>query len=234
MVRKLALVALVTHYLLSVTAVGTAEVIHRGAPSCKGIAFTFDLCPVRKGRGYDQELIELLKEKEIHATFFLSGRWMAGRDADVRALMSVPFFEVGTHGSRHAHLPLLSEEDQRREMEDAVTLLRTRYGSGAPLFRPPYGEYNESTAKIADALGLRVILWNIVSGDPDPLLSERQIVTAVQDRARNGSIVVFHANGKGKYTREAVQDLYAELLVHRGLRSMTVTELLACAQQTAR
>ncbi|MES4786968.1 MAG: hypothetical protein C4294_15440 [Nitrospiraceae bacterium] len=146
----------------------------------------------------------MLIEKQIPATFFLSGRWMARHEAEVQALLAVPFFEVGTHGQIHAHLPELDVEHQRWEIQGPVTLLRTRYGRRATLFRPPYGEYNDATVSLAKTLGLRFILWNIVSGDPDPQLSKEQILHTVKSRARNGSIVVLHANGKGRHTREVV------------------------------
>jgi peptidoglycan-N-acetylglucosamine deacetylase len=212
--------------IISSLQLGRAEVIHGGPPGCKAVALTFDMCPVREGSGYDEPLVRTLFEKQIPATFFLSGRWMAKHDAEVRALLAVPFFEVGTHGHVHAHLPELDDEHQRREMLGPVTMLRTRYGRTVPLFRPPYGEYNEATIHLADVLGLRFILWNVVSGDPDPRLSEAEIFNTVKSRARNGSIVVMHANGKGRHTREVVDDLYDDLIVGQGYRPVTVSTLL--------
>jgi peptidoglycan-N-acetylglucosamine deacetylase len=208
-----------------------AEVIQHGPRTCNGMALTFDLCPVKEGSGYDEPLIELLKDKHIPATFFLSGRWIAKHDRETQALLSVPFFEIGTHGQAHTHLPMLNEEAQRREIKGAVTLVQSRYGHRASVFRPPYGEYNDTTVKIAEALGLRFVLWNVVSGDPDPHLSSDQIAKAVKAGARNGSIIVFHANGKGQHTREVIEDLYSEFIVQKGLQFMTVTDLATCAQQ---
>jgi peptidoglycan-N-acetylglucosamine deacetylase len=219
---------------LVVFSAGHAEVIRKGPRTCKAVALTFDMCPVREGSGYDEPLVRTLIEKHIPATFFLSGRWMVKHEAEVRALLSVPFFEIGTHGHVHAHLPELDETQQRREMLEPVTLLRTKYGQAAPLFRPPYGEYNEVTIRLAQVLGLRFILWTIVSGDPDPHLSEAEMVRTVKSRARNGSIVVMHANGKGRYTRSVVDDLYDDLIVGQGYRPVTVSTLLneCAASQT--
>ena len=77
---------------------------------------------------------------------------MAKHDAEVRALLAVPFFEIGTHGQVHAHLPDLDESQQRREI-----LNRSRScarGMAYPLhyFVSPYGEYNEATVSLAKAL----------------------------------------------------------------------------------
>lgn len=205
---------------------GSAQVIRSGPPACKAIALTFDLCPVRKGTGYDAPLIEMLMARHIPATFFLSGRWMEKHDAEVRALLAVPYFEIGTHGQVHAHLPLLDDDLQRAEMQEAVTLLETRYGRHGTLFRPPYGEYNDATVEIARALGLRFILWNVVSGDPDPSLPLARMVERIKAATRNGSVIVFHANGKGRHTKDAVEAIYQDLALGRGLQPVTVSTLL--------
>lgn len=208
------------------TAAVDAQVIRSGPPACRAIALTFDLCPVRHGRGYDEPLITALIEKHIPATFFMSGRWMARHDADVRAIQSVPFFEIGTHGQAHAHLPQLDEAGQRAEIGAAVHLLKTVYGIEAPLFRPPYGEFDEVTVDLVRALGLRFILWDRISGDPDPRLSREEITGRLVAQARNGNIIVLHANGKGRHSKGVVEDLYRELVVAKGFRPVTVTQLL--------
>jgi peptidoglycan/xylan/chitin deacetylase (PgdA/CDA1 family) len=207
-----------------------AQVIKSGPPSCPGVALTFDLCPVRKGVGYDQALIDYLIEQKIPATFFMSGKWMAKHDQQVRALLQIPFFEVGTHGEVHSHLPLHSAEEQRQEILGPVRLLKTKYDHDATLFRPPYGEFNDDTVNVARALGLQFILWNVVSGDPDPTLTAIQIEDRLKRFVRKGSVIVMHANGKGRHTHEVVQDLHEHLLPERGLAPMTMNDLLLCSQ----
>jgi peptidoglycan/xylan/chitin deacetylase (PgdA/CDA1 family) len=213
---------------------GAAQVIRSGPANCKAVALTFDMCPVREGTGYDGPLIQMLVERRLPATFFLSGRWIATHEAEVRALLAVPFFEIGTHGQVHAHLPALDADRQRAEIRRPVQLLQERFGHRGSLFRPPFGEYDDTTVEIARELGLRFILWNVVSGDPDPRLSQPQMLEDLRARVRNGSIIVFHANGKGPHTRAVVEDLSQELIVKKGLQPVTVTELLdQCPDITA-
>jgi len=216
--------------LLSCSSDGAAQVIKGGAPSCKAVALTFDLCPVRQGTGYDAALIDYLIEHHIPATFFASGKWIDKHDPEMKQLMAVPFFEMGTHGQVHAHLATLDEDHQRMEIIQAVDLLKTRYHLIAPLFRPPYGEFNDLTVEVVKRLGLQFILWNVVSGDPDPSLSSQKMLAHLTASTRGGSMIVFHANGKGQHTREVVTSLAEELLPKRGLKPVTVTELLSCAQ----
>jgi peptidoglycan/xylan/chitin deacetylase (PgdA/CDA1 family) len=209
-------------------ALSSAQVVRSGPPVCPTIALTFDLCPVRKGSGYDKALVDYLIEHKIPATFFMSGRWIAKHDPEVEQLLGIGFFEVGTHGEVHAHLPMQNTDEQRKEILGPVTLLSEHYAHEAVLFRPPFGEYNYVTVDVVRALGLRFIQWNIESGDPDPTLSADQIVARIEKRAKGGSIVVLHANGKGKYTRQVVQRLTSEVLPRKGLTPATVSDLLSC------
>ncbi|GIW54794.1 MAG: hypothetical protein KatS3mg082_1198 [Nitrospiraceae bacterium] len=52
--------------------------------------------------------------------------------------------------------------------------------------------------KSRGSLGLRFILWNVESGDPDPQLTREQILARLKTRVKHGSMIVFHANGKGE------------------------------------
>ncbi|MGQ0667397.1 MAG: polysaccharide deacetylase family protein [Nitrospiraceae bacterium] len=205
-----------------------AQVITSGPPSCPAIALTFDLCPVRTGSGYDQALMEYLIQNQIPSTFFMSGKWMTRHAAEVTQLLGIGFFEVGTHGDVHAHLPMHNAEEQRTEILGPVKVLHQHYAHDATLFRPPYGEYNDMTVDVVKSIGLRFIQWNIESGDPDPTLSAEQILAWVSKRAKPGSIIVFHANGKGKQTRQVIERLTTDVFPYKGLKPMTVSELLNC------
>lgn len=209
-----------------------AQIIKSGPPACPGIALTFDLCPVKKSPGYDQALVDYLIEHQIPATFFMSGKWIAKHDPEVEHLLGIGFFEVGTHGEVHAHLPMHDAKEQREEIAAPVRLLSEHYAHDTTLFRPPYGEYNDTTVDVVKQLGLRFIQWSIESGDPDPTLTADQILARIEKRAKPGSIVVLHANGKGKQTRAVVERLTAEVLPRKSLKPMTVSDLLACTSKT--
>jgi len=176
--------------------------------------------------------MDYLITHRIPATFFMSGKWMAKHEEDVDHLLGMGFFEVGTHGEVHAHLPMHDADEQRTEILGPVKMLQEHYAHETTLFRPPYGEYNDVTVDVVKVLGLRFIQWNIESGDPDPTLSAEQILTRVAKRAKPGSIIVFHANGKGTQTRQVIEQLTSDILPRKGLKPMTVSELLNCTPPT--
>ncbi|MFN7950181.1 MAG: polysaccharide deacetylase family protein [bacterium] len=210
-----------------------AAPIEAGPRDCPQLALTFDLCPVSHAPGFEAALVQMLIERQVPATFFASGRWMAKHDGALRELLAVPFFEIGTHGARHLHLPTLAAPAQRAEIGGAVELLAQRFGRPSSLFRPPYGEYDQTSLAITEALGLRVITWDVVSGDPSRTLSAQHMWSAIESRIEAGSIVVFHANGNGHHTQALVTRMIDELAVARGWRFVTVSTLLdGCAHES--
>ena len=200
--------------------------IRHGGAACRAVALTFDLCPVRQG-GYDVALVDYLREHQVEATFFASGQWLATHDADARRLLAHAGFELGTHGDEHRRLTRLDADGQRREIGGALDRLAALDGAPHPLFRPPFGAFDPTTLRVADALGLRTVLWSVVSGDPDPALSADAIVNDISARVKAGSIVIFHANGRGWHTREVVERFVTGALARKGLATMTVSHLLA-------
>jgi len=211
---------------LGVTVAEVPQIIRSGPRGCHEVAITFDVCPVHSGSGFDEGLVDELVRERIPATFFLSGRWITGHDAAVRRLLEVPFFEVETHGQLHAHLRTLDRDHQRDEIEGPVDTLRARYDHSPAFFRPPYGEYNDTTLSVAHDLGLTPVLWSSASGDPDPRLSETDIVKSLSETIHDGSVIVFHANGKGLHTRAVIGDLEIGALRKKGLRPVTLSELV--------
>ena len=200
--------------------------IRSGPEGCHAVALTFDLCPVAKGPGWDAGLVDLLRERHVPATFFASGQWLAKHADQVKSLLATPFFEVETHGDRHRHLPRLDASAQRAEITAPVLLLAKQYGRRATLVRAPFGEFDDRTRAVAEDAGLRLVQWSVVSGDPDPRISALRMLSALRENLRDGSIVIFHANGKGKHTREVVETLLDTILPERNLAPRTVSELV--------
>ena len=204
-----------------------APVVKEGPAGCHEIALTFDLCPVRGGTGWDRALVTMLEQRNVPATFFASGRWIERHDAEVRELLAHrSLFELGTHGMRHRHLPTLDLEGQREEIMGPVDLLDTGYHYRSTLVRAPYGEFDERTREIVADHGLELVQWSVVSGDPDPHLGADAILRTMRAGVRDGSVVIFHANGKGAHTRQVVETVVADLLPARGLRPVTVSQLV--------
>jgi peptidoglycan/xylan/chitin deacetylase (PgdA/CDA1 family) len=218
------------------------------APGVNKIAFTFDLCEQpNEVAGYDGAVVDVLREYAVRATFFGGGKWITTHPQRARQLIADPLFEMGNHTWEHRNLRLLSGKALHDEIAGAqiayaraFTDLQRQQCLAAPpsgalgipvrrgqptLFRFPFGACNpESLRAVADA-GLLAIQWDVSSGDPTKGLSAAKMAEDVARSVRPGSIVLFHANGRGWQTAKALR-LLIPALRRRNFEFVTVTELL--------
>ena len=84
----------------------------------------------------------------------------------------------------------------------------------SPLFRPPFGRLRPKQAQFLQR-HYRIVMWDVLSGDFDPNISNEKCLTNVTKNAKPGSIVVFHDNQKAKeklaYTLPKVLDHFSQL-----------------------
>ena len=112
---------------------------------------------------FTPQLLETLKQYEIHATFFMLGT-MVNHYQDIALQVLAAGHEIATHTYAHKNLKKLSYDRQYQEIERGYASLAA-LGIIPTYMRPPYGNYDERTVKIADEFGLNVVLWSIDSKD---------------------------------------------------------------------
>ncbi|MBB6052366.1 polysaccharide deacetylase family protein [Armatimonas rosea] len=189
------------------------------------VALTFDACQTLKPAGYAPEIIAILRRERVPATLFLGGRWMEWHADVTRSLARDPLFELATHSYLHPHFPKLTEKQMRADLEQALAVHQKLTGRKPKAFRPPYGEQNPLTVKVAESYGLATVLWDVETGDPDPKSSAKEILREVSRQTKPGSIVIQHMNGRGWHSPEALPEIVA-LLRRRGFRFVQISESL--------
>jgi len=203
--------------------------IYHGSRRAPLVALTFDACErINEKTGYDRRIIDILTRTRTPATFFLGGRWMLSHPEETRELARVPFFELANHSYSHPDMRALGDAALRYEIQETQNIMHRIAGRQGTLFRAPFGWYNKRLVAAAGALGLRLIQWDVVSGDPDPRVSAAMIRRFVLGGARFGSIAIMHVNGRGHHTHAALPGIIDELR-RRGFRFVTVSELLSVA-----
>ncbi|OQW53483.1 MAG: hypothetical protein A4S09_07745 [Proteobacteria bacterium SG_bin7] len=202
------------------------SIIRSGSKNCNCVAITFDLCPVKEGDGYNQELMEYLIKKKVPATFFVSGRWIEKHPRETKRLLKIPYFEFGVHGHWHSHLPEKPEERQLFEIQNPLMILKNKYHYSTILFRPAFGEYNETTLKLTNKLNLKFILWTFESGDPDPKLSSDRILKVLEETTKAGAIIPFHANRNGVHTQVIIPRFVEGKIKQSQLKLVKISEML--------
>jgi len=214
----------------------------------KLIAITFDLCEQPyEVAGYQGDIVDYLRREGIKATFFAGGKWMLTHRLRTQQLMSDPLFELGNHTWEHRNLRLLSGpalhseiegaqlayEQVRRQLEakqcfgrDNSTLAHERAPKSLNLFRFPFGACDTRSLEAVAESGLLAVQWDISSGDPWSGQSAQRMARAVISGVHPGSIVLFHANGRGWHTGRALPIIVGELRA-QGYQFVTVSELLS-------
>jgi len=175
------------------------------------VALTFDACQTRKPTGYDSKIIAILESTHTPATLMLGGRWMETHPAATEVLGRDPLFEIGNHSYLHPHMTKISEARMEQELLETQDDQQRYTGRQGHLFRPPYGEYNPQLLQTAARLGLRSMTWEVVSGDPDPHVTAKDMIREILRRTRPGSIIIMHMNGRGWHTAEALPAVIAGL-----------------------
>jgi len=207
-------------------AVATPLLINHGPRDRARIALTFDLCQLpEKPSGFDRQIVELLEREKVAATFFAGGDWLRTHPEEARRLAANPRFELGNHSWSHPDLRRLSAAEVAVEIGRTEEELVRVAGRSSKLFRLPFGTHDPATLQAAAGTGVRVIQWDVVTGDPDPKMGADAIFDEVRRVTRNGSIIIMHANGRGWHTAEALPKII-EWLRGRGLQPVTVSELL--------
>ncbi|BCS81097.1 polysaccharide deacetylase family sporulation protein PdaB [Anaerocellum diazotrophicum] len=184
----------------------------------KKIALTFDAA---WGNDDTKELLSILKKYNAKATFFLVGFWVEKYPEDVKDIFSQGH-EIGSHSDKHLHMSRLSESEIIKDIKSCEEKIIRIIHKKPTVFRPPYGDYNNTLIKTLSSLGYYVIQWDVDSLDWKDL-SAQDIAQRVLKRVKSGSIVLFHNNAKN--TKYALP-IILNTLTKQGYEFVTVSELI--------
>ena len=185
----------------------------------KMVALTFDAA---WGADRTMELLQVLERYDAKATFFLVGFWVQ-HYPDMVTEIHGRGHVVGNHSENHPKMSPLNTEQMQKELSDCQDRLDELIGEPeCKVFRPPFGDYNETVIKTCEDAGYYVIQWDVDSLDWKEL-SAQEIQARVLERVKPGSIVLMHNNGA--HTAEALPGILAALSGD-GYRFVTVPEII--------
>lgn len=105
----------------------------------------------------------------------------------------------------------LSPEEIRREVLENERLIKEITGVRPRYFRFPGGNYDSQSLEVVESLGYKVVHWTFPSGDPDRSITPQRLANYVISKTSPGSILIFHANGRGYSTGEALPVIVQQL-----------------------
>lgn len=194
--------------------------VRSGGPAGNEVALTFD-----DGPGpYTQQLVTTLNRLHVHATFFAIGDqeqyFSAGTVAEVES-----GDVIGDHTETHPMMASLSAHDQYEQLFDQMAQIEVVGGKRPRLFRPPYGSFNATTFRQLHHLRLLMVLWSVDTSDYT-MPGVSAIVHTALAGAKPGAIILMHDGGGNRSETIAALPAIVQGLHKRGLRPVTVPQLL--------
>lgn len=194
------------------------EPIYKGNPKKPMATF---LINVAWGNEYIPTILNILREHDVKATFFLDGSWVK-KHPNMAKQIHTAGHEIGNHAYSHPDLNKKSEGETREELSRTSEVIKETFDIYPKWFAPPSGSFNESTVRIADELNMKTILWTVDTVDwKKPETSE--MVQKIINNTENGAMILMHPT---KPVAEGLSDMIAGIK-EKDLELGTVSDLFS-------
>ena len=166
-------------------------------------------------------ILDTLSKYKVKVTFFMVGDWVDKFPEAVKKISDAGH-EIGNHSNTHPHVNNLTLEKNQEEIKKCADKVEKITGKRTTLYRGPYGEYNNTVIKAAEAENHKTIQWSLDTLDYTGLTGD-QMWDRLKDKLTNGSIVLMH-NGT-KYTAQALDKLIYNIQ-QKGFNIVRVSDLI--------
>ncbi len=164
------------------------------------------------------DIIDVLDEKEVKATFFVGGCWADDNGETLKRIVGSGH-EIANHGYFHKDHKKLSFEKNKEEIMLTGVVIKALCGVQPTLFAPPSGSFNDSTLEAAFELGYQVVMWS-----KDTIDWRDKDVDILYKRATknpaNGDLILMHPKQHTLTVLPRIIDFYKE----KGFALCTVSD----------
>lgn len=178
----------------------------KGAES-KKIYLTFD---AGYENGYTEEILDVLKEENVPAAFFLVGNYIE-ENPDLVKRMEAEGHTVGNHTMHHPDMASIADKGAfEKELGDLEAAYKKVTGKDMKkVYRPPQGKYSEENLKQAAEMGYTTIFWSLAYVDwyEDNQPTREDALNKLNERIHPGAIVLLHSTSKtnSRILKELIQ-----------------------------
>jgi peptidoglycan/xylan/chitin deacetylase (PgdA/CDA1 family) len=193
--------------------------IFEGPPGRNQVALTFDDGPEAETLAF----LDVLKEKDVEATFYVVGQLIPGNEAILQRAVAEGH-SVGNHTLHHENVaeggPLA-----KAEVNPTTRMITQATGLRPCTFRPPYGAYDTPLENFLKQEDLEMIRWNIDTQDALGALPET-IFQEVKLNLQDGSIILMHDGGDNSQNTLSVLPRIIDYIRKQGYELVTIPEML--------
>ena len=164
--------------------------IYVGDNNSKKVYLTFD-CGYENG--YTSKILDVLKEKRVSATFFLTGHYISSA-SDLVLRMKNEGHTLGNHSDKHKDITKITDTEITKEILDLETKYYNLTGTNlTKFFRPPAGPFDDRSLKVVTSLGYTTLFWSLAYKDWNHNTDSNSAVKEVINNIHNGAIILLHA-----------------------------------------
>ena len=147
--------------------------------------------------GYTGKILEVLKQNQVPATFFLTAHYINSQPELVKQMIDEGHI-IGNHTVNHKSMPDIDNETIKKEVMDLHTAIYEKFGYEMKYIRPPKGEYSERTIAYTNTLGYKTVMWSFAYDDWDEAKQGREEYgkKKILDNLHNGEVMLLHGTSK--------------------------------------
>ena len=172
------------------------DAVYMGSSREKVLYLTFD---AGFENGCTETILDVLKQQEVPAAFFLVGNYIE-KNADLVRRMVEDGHTVANHTMHHPNMSAISDKAAfSKELTDLETLYRDTVGQEMPkYYRPPQGVYSEDNLRMAKELGYKTVFWSLayVDWNQDDQPTKEYAFSKLLPRTHPGAVVLLHSTSK--------------------------------------
>jgi peptidoglycan/xylan/chitin deacetylase (PgdA/CDA1 family) len=195
-------------------------------PPSRRLALTFDDGP---NDSHTLALLEVLARHDVHATFFMIGKFVEQRPAIARAVAAAGH-AIGNHTHTHPNLIFCHGNVVGRELQDCTRAFDDAGIAHAGVFRPPHGARTPAVLRTARRMGFEPVMWSVSGWDWNPHSAEK-IAQIVHRQVRGGDVILLHDGshqhmGTDRSASVRATELILERYLGEGFEFVTVPEMM--------
>ncbi|MDP2749238.1 MAG: polysaccharide deacetylase family protein [Nanoarchaeota archaeon] len=212
-------------YINTYVGLGGQEGVIRKGKSKKKVAITFDDGPHPE---YTNKILDILKEKKVKATFFITGS-NAEKYPEVVKRINDEGHDIGNHGYHHLNMSPMKLSRQTKEITLTEMVIKEITGEEPLFFRPPRGVYDQKMRRMLVNKGYSIVLWTITTQDwRNPGVD---FIVKKARKAKGGDIILMHdsgsltkAEGASRMQTAKALSIIIDELRERGLRPVKISD----------
>lgn len=147
--------------------------------------------------GYTEKILEVLKQNDVKATFFITGHYLNSASDLVKKMIDEGHI-IGNHTADHICMPESTNEEIQEDVMELHTALYNKFGYEMKYIRPPKGEYSERTVAYTNTLGYTTVMWSFAYDDWEESKQGREEYgkKKILDNVHNGEVILLHSTSK--------------------------------------